>query len=302
MSTKKLPPLSAVVAFDAVVRLGTFTRAASELHLTQSAISKQIKRLEQSLGTPLFERRGNEVILTDSGAVLYRAVTQSLHCIKEAVQQIDSALAPRLSISASAGMASYLVIPLVSRFRRLHPQIDVRVVGAEDRLKLDFSESDFTILYGDGQWQDLRVLRLAEEEIFAVCTPEYRDALQVRGLEDLGRCDLIEMESSDPATLSTRQWMRRVGFAGEHRGSIIRVSSYELAIKAALAGDGVALVWAEAAPDELRSGRLCRVGDESLKTGLGEYIAYPASRELTPVARTLWDWVGASIRDPEGAV
>ena len=146
------------------------------------------------------------------------------------------------------------------------------------------------------------MLRLAEEEIFAVCTPEYRDALQVRGLEDLGRCDLIEMESSDPATLSTRQWMRRMGFAGEHRGSIIRVSSYELAIKAALAGDGVALVWAEAAPDELRSGRLCRVGDESLKTGLGEYIAYPASRELTLVARTLWDWVGASIRDPEGAV
>lgn len=218
MSTRKLPPLSAVVAFDAVVRLGTFTRAASELHLTQSAISKQIKRLEQSLGTPLFERRGNEVILTASGAVLYRAVTQSLQCIKEAVQQIDSALTPSLSIGASAGIASYLVIPLVSRFRKLHPQIDVRVVGAEDRLKLGFSESDFVILYGDGQWKDLRVLRLAEEEIFAVCTPCYRDAQQVRGLADLGRCDLIEMESSDPATLSTRQWMRRVGFQGEHRG------------------------------------------------------------------------------------
>ncbi|MFK8329839.1 LysR substrate-binding domain-containing protein [Pseudomonas sp. BJa5] len=262
MSAKKLPPLSAVVAFDAVVRLGTFTRAASELHLTQSAVSKQIKRLEQSLGTPLFERKGNEVILTASGAVLYRAVTQSLQCIKEAVQQIDSALAPSLSISASSGIASYLVIPLVSRFRKLYPQINVRVVGAQDRLKLDFTDTDFAILYGEGQWKDLCVQRIAEEEIFAICTPQFRAANQIQGLADLARCDLIELESNDPAALSTRQWMRQVGFLDQHRGSIIRVSSYDLAIKAALAGEGVALAWAEALPDEFHSQRLCRACEE----------------------------------------
>ena len=291
MTSKKLPPLSAIVAFDAVVRLGTFTRAATELHLTQSAVSKQIKRLESSLGTPLFERKGNEISLTVSGSVLYRAVTQSLQCIKEAVQQIDGAQAPGLSIAASNGIASYLVIPLISRFRRLHPQVNVRVVGVEDRLKLDFNGTDFAILYGDGQWPDLRSERIAEEEIFAICTPAYRDRLAVRRLEDLARCDLVELESNDPATLSTRQWMHRVGFEDKHQGAIIRVSSYELAIKAALAGEGVALAWAEALPEEFHSGHLCRACEQTLRTGRGEYLVYPASRELTPLAQTLWDWV-----------
>ncbi|VVO74196.1 Glycine cleavage system transcriptional activator [Pseudomonas fluorescens] len=294
MSLKKLPPLSAIVAFDAVVRLGTFTRAASELHLTQSAVSKQIKRLELSLGTPLFERKGNDVILTSSGAVLYRAVTQSLQCIKEAVQQIDDALAPSLSISASSGIASYLVIPMISRFRKSHAQIDVRVVGAQDRLNMKGGDTDFAIVYGDGRWKDLRAHRIAEEEIFAICTPEYRDKHSIRCLADLSHSDLIELESNDPATLSTRQWMRQVGYEGPHKGSIIRVSSYDLAIKAALAGEGVALAWAEALPDELRTRQLCRVCDETLKTGLGEYITCPAARELTPMAQTLWDWVVAT--------
>lgn len=294
MSAKKLPPLSAIVAFDAVVRLGTFTKAANELHLTQSAVSKQIKRLELSLGTALFERRGNEVVLTASGAVLYRAVTQSLQCIKEAVQHIDSAMAPGLSISASSGIASYLVIPLISRFRKLHPHISVRVVGADDRPPMDFTETDFAILYGDGNWQDVRVQLLADEAIFAVCTPEYRARQSLQSLADLARCDLIELESNNPATMSTRQWMRQVGFSGQHRGTIIRVSSYDLAIKAALAGEGVALVWAEALPDELDSGRLCRACDETLSTGQGEYLACPAARELTPMAQILWDWVAQS--------
>jgi DNA-binding transcriptional LysR family regulator len=294
MSSKKLPPLSAIVAFDAVVRLGTFTRAASELHLTQSAVSKQIKRLELSLGTPLFERKGNDVILTSSGAVLYRAVTQSLQCIKEAVQQIDDCLAPSLSISASSGIASYLVIPMISLFRKSHAQIDVRVVGAQDRLNMKGADTDFAIVYGDGSWKDLRAHRIAEEEIFAICTPEYRDEHRIRCLADLSHCDLIELESNDPATISTRQWMRQVGYLGVHKGSIIRVSSYDLAIKAALAGEGVALAWAEALPDELRTRQLCRVCDETLKTGLGEYLTCPAARELTPMAQTLWDWVVAT--------
>ena len=111
---------------------------------------------------------------------------------------------------------------------------------------------------------------------------------------DLSHSDLIELESNDPATLSTRQWMRQVGYEGPHKGSIIRVSSYDLAIKAALAGEGVALAWAEALPDELRTRQLCRVCDETLKTGLGEYITCPAARELTPMAQTLWDWVVAT--------
>lgn len=293
MSTRKLPPLSAIVAFDAVVRLGTFTKAAAELHLTQSAVSKQIKRLESGLGTALFERKGNEIRLTASGALLYRAVTQSLQCIKEAVQQIDGVQAPGLSIAASNGLASYLVMPMISSFRKLHPQINVRVIGVEDRLAIDYTATDFAIIYGDGQWQGLRSERIAEEEIFAICTPAYRERQAIEDLDDLARCDLIEVESNDPATLSTRQWMRRVGFTGEHSGAIIRVSSYELAIKAALAGEGVALAWAEALPEEVHTQRLCQPCKHTLRTGRGEYLAYPLSRELTPVARTLWDWVTA---------
>lgn len=291
MSSKKLPPLSAIVAFDAVVRLGTFTKAASELHLTQSAISKQIKRLELSLGAPLFERKGNEVILTNSGSILYRAVTQSLQCIKEAVLQIDGSLVPTLSISATSGIASYLVIPLISRFRKLHPKINVRVIGAEDRSSIDFADADFAILYGDGNWKDLRIHRIAEEEIFPICTSSYKKEHNIERLSDLANCDLIELESNDPATISTRQWMRQVGFQGQHSGSIIKVSSYDLAIKAALAGEGVALAWAEALPDEFRTNKLCRACDETYKTGHGQYIAYPMSRDLSPMAKTLWDWV-----------
>lgn len=291
MNQKKLPSLSAIVAFDAVVRLGTFTKAAEELHLTQGAISKQIKRLEISLGFNLFERKGSEIRLTSNGAELYSAVTHSLQSIKDAITRIDDNNRTSVVIQATNAIAGYLVLPLVSAYRRKNPGTRVSVVASDDQELADFSSCDLAVIYGNGDWPGLNSLRIADEEIFAVCSNDYKSRMKISDIHDLSRCDLIEIAAKNSATISTRRWMKEVGYLGEYRGAVTTVSNYDLAIKAALAGDGVTLVWGEAQPPELLSNKLVRVCEHSLKTGSGEYIAYPKSHPLSPAAHKLWSWI-----------
>lgn len=290
MSPPRLPPLNAIASFEAVARHHSFTKAALELHLTQSAVSKQIQQLELRIGTTLFVRRSSELVLTPSGSILLQAVSQSLSNLRDALRDIDTLKDPRVTIKASAGVAAYFLIPFLARFRETHPTSNVRIVASESQEVTDFSDCDLAILYGDGNWPGLTTFKIAEEQIVAVCSPTYRAEMNIVSLADIARCSVIELESENPHSLSVRRWLVRMGCAQPHSGPTMHVSNYDLAVKAACRGQGVTLVWAEALPDEFNDGRLVQACPGSLRTGKGEYLSYLAEKGLSPAAEAFWSW------------
>ncbi|MGH6638200.1 MAG: LysR family transcriptional regulator [Polaromonas sp.] len=283
--------MNSISAFEAAARLRSFTKAAGELNLTQGAVSKQIQQLELRLGTILFYRSQKEITLTPSGIILQRAVSEGLRAIRNAVAEIDELHDPCITIAASTGIASYTVLPLVSRFRQSFRDVSIRVIASDENRVTPKQDEDFAILYGNGRWPKVVSHRLADEHIFAVCSQRYATENNISGLQDLGRCDLISLESNDPRTMSIRQWLAEVGCNElPAAGRIIHVSNYDLAIRAAILSQGIALTWAEAPPEALSDGRLVRISDAVVTTGLGEYLAYSESKSLSKEASLFWNW------------
>jgi DNA-binding transcriptional LysR family regulator len=290
MTSPRLPSLNAIASFEAVARHRSFTKAATELYLTQSAVSKQIQQLELRIGTTLFLRKNTELELTPSGTILLKAVSQNLANLRDALRDIDKLKDPCVTIKASVGVAAYFLVPYVARFRSRHPTANVRIIASDSREDREFSDCDLAILYGQGDWPGVTAFKVADERVFAACSPTYRAELNLSSLTDLVRCSVIELESDNPHTLSVRRWLRRMGCMEPHSGPRMHVSNYDLSIKAATRGQGVALLWAEATPDEFLDGRLVQACDGFLATGKGEYLAYPSERGLSPSAELFWSW------------
>ena len=168
----RLPQVGFFQGFEAAARNLSFTKAAEELFLTQSAVSRQIKALENHLGVALFERRPRSLILTDAGQALYRVTTDVLERLQNAVDQIGSVNRTRqLSITTTTGFASLWLIPRLPRFTSLHPAIDVRISATTDMLNLERSLVDLAIRYCPPETVPDGTIRLFGEEILPVCSP-----------------------------------------------------------------------------------------------------------------------------------
>lgn len=300
MAYKRLPPLNAISAFEASARLRSFTKAANELNLTQGAVSKQIQQLELRLGTILFHRGNRELSLTKTGIVLQKAVAEGLKAIKDAVYEIGDYHEPCVTIAASTGIASYTVLPLISRFTDEYRDVSIRLIASDENRITPKQDEDFAVLYGDGQWPDVISRHLADERIFAVCSPSYLAQHELNSLSDLKHCDLISLESNDPRTLNMRQWLIEAGCEEVPNGRTIYVSNYDLAIRAAILSQGVTLTWAEAPPEALGDGRLVQISDTVVTTGLSEYLAYSANKTLSKEASLFWEWMGNNQRNEAG--
>ena len=172
----ELPPLELLRSFEAAARRLSFTLAADELHLTQSAVSRQIQQLEASLGVLLFERRHRALSLTEAGGVLQRAVTDSLERLRDATARVRASAAPRqVAITTTPGFASLWLIPRLVRFTGSHPQVDVRVSATLDVLDLERSRIDLAVCFvpidrGVGA-------ALFEESVVPLCAPQLAAAL-----------------------------------------------------------------------------------------------------------------------------
>jgi len=289
MSKKRLPPLNSIISFEASARLGSFTRAASELNLTQSAVSKQILQLEMRLGVALFDRTSKELVLTRAGSILLRSTSSFLSNIKSAISEIESLSSLGITINASAAVASYFLIPYVHQFRKDNPHVSVRIQATEDAQ--NFTDvADFTIRYGDGKWSNTTSMPLAREAIFLVASAQYVTENNIQGIADIEGKTFIEFESENLKTISISQWLKAVGIGDIKRGGTVRVSNYDLAVRWASHGEGITLVWEEAQPKELLTGELVRIADTELVTGKSEYLCHDATTWLSPAAQIFWEW------------
>jgi LysR family transcriptional regulator, glycine cleavage system transcriptional activator len=293
MAERKLPPLNALRAFEAAARQLSFTRAGQELHVTQAAISHQVKALEEWLGMALFRRRGRAIVLTENGQNYSAAVREGLDLLATATDRLtqrqDSGV---LTVGTLASFAAAWLVPRLGRFRALHPDIDVRVAASDEIVDFARDDVDLAIRYGSGHWPGLEVVPLLTEEVFPVCSPALlQGPYPLRRPEDLRHHTLLH----DDMRETWRRWLLAAGVEGvdPDRGPGYNLSA--LVINAAVDGQGVALARSALLGDHLDTGRLVRPFDVELPAEFAYYLVHPARALEHPKVRVFREWVLAEV-------
>ncbi|WP_076999455.1 LysR substrate-binding domain-containing protein [Variovorax sp. KK3] len=236
----ELPPLELLRSFEAAARTLSFTQAAAELFLTQSAVSRQIQQLEASVGVLLFERRHRALALTEAGGVLQRAVVESLERLRDATARLRMAPTLRqVAITCTPGFASFWLIPRLARFTADHPQVDVRLSAKLEVLDLERDRLDVAVRFvpierGTGP-------ALFEESVMPLCAPQV--ASQVRTPDDLAGQTLLTIDAApgDPHLTDWEPWLNLMGLADLRMKNTVRFTQYTDAVGAAVAGHGVVI-------------------------------------------------------------
>lgn len=270
----RLPPLNALKCLEAAARAQSFSKAAEELHVTQSAVSHQIRQLEEWFGISLFDRKGRQTVPTPRGEELARALGEAFDIMAAACKRIaQSDAGPALTIAALPSIATIWLIPRLSRFFAEYPNIPVKVVYAFHDQKLDFDDIDIAILWGNGEWEDCKATRLLEGASVAVCNAGlYEKEGPFDGPQSLMGKPLLH----DTNRLGWQTWMRNAGLkhAGPSPGPIFQ--DFNLLRAAALAGQGIALCPRSLIEDDLASGRLVQVSDTSIMPDYAYHIIEPS--------------------------
>lgn len=270
---RRLPPLNALRAFEAAARHLSFTQAASELNVTQAAISHQVKALEAWLGVALFRRLNRVVRLTEEGQAYLPAVREALDSLAEATGRLLSGEESRtLTVSTLDSFAVAWLLPRLKRFRALHPEIDVRITPSDHLVDFGREEVDMAIRYGRGDWPGLTSRRFMTEDMFPVCSPRLLETgPPLNSPSDLARHTLLH----DDMAPDWRTWLLAAGAddLDPTRGPFF--SHSHLVIQAAIDGQGVALGRSALVADALADGRLVRPLEVSLPVRFAYYIVYP---------------------------
>ena len=298
---RRLPPLTALVTFEAAARLRSFTRAAAELGVTQAAVSRQIHLLEDALGFPVFRRLHRRIELTEKGQTLANAASAALNLVADAVAEVtDNSAQDELVISASVGFSHFWLLPRISRFSREQPDIKLRIVAQDELVDLGRGEVDLTIRYGNGLWPDGRSLLLFRDEVYPVCSADYLQAHSPIGdLDQLVRHPLIMHQSHDPVWTGWEAWLSAFGAEMPRRGARMVCSSFTDSIYAALAGQGIALGWARLIPDLIDQRRLVRLTTHVATTSDGYHVVLPHRAKPKPVTALFLDWLSRTAGEAD---
>jgi LysR family glycine cleavage system transcriptional activator len=296
-------PLNALRTFEAAARQLSFTSAAEELNVTQSAISHQIRTLETALGRPLFRRLPRRLLLTDAGQTLLPVVRNAFDELTMALDRLRSTEhGGTLTVSVMPSFAAKWLVPRLSRFHAVHPDIDLRI-SANERI-VDFTRDtiDVAVRFGDGSWPGLRCERMFGERVTPMCTPAL--AKMLKQPADLAIVTLLHEDMQPlgrfPGWVS---WLDAAGVSGIDAARGPRFSHTHLMLQAAIDGHGVALGQTLLATDDLAAGRLVAPFALRLPTGFAYWlVSLPATAEL-PKIQAFRDWIRAETKgdpDPKG--
>lgn len=297
--SQRLPPLNAVRAFEVAARHLSFTRAAQELHVTQSAISHQVKALEEYLGLKLFRRLNRALVLTREGEEYLPTVRKVFDQLFEATKRItDTGTRGKLTVTVLPSFAARWLVPRLGRFVQLFPEIDVRLMPTAQLVDFARDEVDLGIRYGRGRYPGLRVDRLMTEDVFPVCSPALlKGPHPIRQPNDLKHHILMHDEGHG----DWRTWLLSAGAndVDPLRGPILTDSS--MLIQAAVAGQGVALARGALAADDLASGKLVRPFELSLPVEFAYYVVCPEERADLAKVAAFRNWLlGEAIEQSVG--
>ncbi len=293
MIKKRLPPLDPLIAFEAAARLLSFTRAAEELHLSQAAISQQIRSLEDSLQVKLFTRSHRAVQLTNEGREYQHTVTAVLTQLAGATMDIQNVeFAQQLVIGCDESFATQWLGLRFDALERLLPEVALRIIASDDYNVSLGPEVQVAVLHGDGNWPGFQALRLFGEEVFPVCSPDYDHAAADQDwLAWLLQAQLIDLADSHWNWMNWRLWLGGNDIDEPLANRNLQINSYPLVIEAACAGQGVALGWRYLVDDLLEQGRLIRPVEATLTTDFGYYLLRRDNLQQDEIVDRFCNWL-----------
>lgn len=290
---RQLPPLTAIRAFEAAARQGSFTKAAAELGMTQAAVSYQIKVLEDRIGAPLFLRRPRQVSLTETGRQLAPAVSEAFELLSAAYQAAKHGAQGMLVIDSVQTFAAQWLASHIGSFQIAHPALAVRLQTSSDIVDFGRAEVDVVIRAGAGSWPGLASHLLIRANFTPMLSPAL--AASIGGLKE--PADLMRLPIVDPTDPWWPKWLKAAGVSSEwldkHHRSHLGAQTFEAS--AAMAGRGVALLTPAFYRAEVESGRLVKPFDIICDDGLGYWLAYPEARRNAPNIRAFREWILATV-------
>ena len=279
--------LSLLKAFEAAARTGSFHDAATELHLSPSAVSHAIRKLEHLLGALLFEREGRRVKLSSDGVALMRHVGPAFDDLRHGVEQVSMRGPKVLRVHSAPSFAAQWLTPRLPQFLAANPDVDIRLSASVDYTRFSTDEFDVDIVYGRPTQEGVIVMPLGEEIITPLCVLKL--ASLIRRPEDLYRHALID---SDNKQVRWPDWFAANGLSAPPTRNM-RFDRSFLAISAAANGLGVALESTRLAESEIASGRLVPVlaGQSMDVRYVGHYLVFPRVAVRRQTLRAFIDWL-----------
>jgi LysR family glycine cleavage system transcriptional activator len=284
-----MPPLHSLRVFTVAARCGSFSAAARELSVTQSAVSRQIQQLEAHLGVKLFARRKLGLRLTPDAEALVPAIEDAFARVSRACERVRTT-GQVLTLRLPPTFAIRWLLPRLSTLRETMPGVDVRLITSESRQPLAASDDvDAAIIYGHGNWQDVACIHLMAERLTPVCSPEL--AKNLCAPADLQRAQLLQC---DPI----QAWDRWLEVAGVRWTPVYHQTFdvLEFALLAAAHGQGVALGDLSLLKQTRREGVLVAPFDCIVDRGIGYYLIYPPERGVLPKIRALREWLAEAMK------
>ena len=283
--SEPLPPLNALRAYEAAARLGSFARAAEDLHVSASAISRFVKLLEGRLGVALFRRLPNGLEVTADGAAYLEEVSGAFLRLRQATQRLRSG-ARGLTIGAGPTLAMRWLIPRLAAFHQANPAIDVRISTAIERADPLLPEWTAAIRRGDGAWSGLEAQFLFKAELFPVAAPAL--ARRIKSPDDLSRVRILAAAN---APEDWPAWLKAARLNSINLNSAQSFDYPAFALQAALDGLGVAMARAPFVADDLAAGRLVRLFRRSVFHDRGWYLIFRKGVQGDPALAAFRTWL-----------
>ncbi|MCV0428956.1 MAG: LysR family transcriptional regulator [Roseibium sp.] len=290
----RLPSFSSLLAFDAVARHGTLTRAAQELNVSQPAVSRRLAMLEEDLGCCVVDRGTRPLKLTAEGQELFDVLRSGLARIEAVVERLRDTTAPgTVSVACGSGFAAYWLIPRLPELEQAMPETSIQIISQAHTDDKD--TADVNIRFGDGDWQGLEVGAVLGEDVFPVASPAY---VALKGgdltVDALKAERLLGQHRDTGAWYNWETWFDAVGSPVRTKLRTLDFDSYALMVNAALAGQGVCLCWAGLLDVFLESGALVRLTDVSAGSGRGYFVTFREDEAQDSPVRQVADWMIAN--------
>lgn len=290
---RRLPSLDALKGFDAAARHLSFTRAAGELSLTQSAISRQVQTLEEQLGVRLFVRGVRKLTLTPEGERLHSAAAKALADLADVCAGLRAGLRrPRVTVSAAISIAALWLIPRLGGFQERHPEVDVRLSADNRTVDLAREEVDVALRYGPPELMPPDALLLFDEVVFPVAAPVIARAFpQVPTAADLAAVTLLAYTGEPVPGLDWSPWLVSLGLDKARPKALIQFNQYDQMIRAAADGQGIALGRGPLVRRLIDEGRLAPLMEARERIASRGYFLLRASAETRPEVEAFSAWL-----------
>ncbi len=289
-----LPRLDYLITFQVAAELESFAATAKELNVSETAISRKMKLLEQHYRCTLFVRGHRSVRLTEQGRKLLEGISPALDMIAQVSQQmLNTRSMATVRLSATNSVASLWLMPRLRKFRQANRHVTISLMSSDQDQECLSDEFDLAILRGEGNWPGFEARLLFGETVFPVCAPSYlENHVTIPDTAELTKHALIEVSNNHAEWLNWKTWLKAKGHDPDTVRHSTFVNTYPLAIQAAIDGLGVALGWGHLVDHHIQAGNLVRLlGMENVRTNSGYYLLTPQGRISAPETDIVAHWL-----------